>query len=374
LAHAEPIYRFRQELIVSATGDSYVIKDPERGTYTKLGAAELLVAQYFDGASSLEQIKEKLERERQVIAPLDKLERFRERLHGMQVILAPGEEVAPMDRGLGMAQGPLESLFVIRIPIELNPDAMLTRLYWATRFLFTRGFVAFTVLLLAAAVWIWISEWETLWAQMRTLGSLSGVALLFLAYTVSVSIHELAHGLTTKAFGGQVPRMGAFLYYFLPACYTDVSDAWLFPEKRHRALVVLAGAYATYVLCFLATLVWRILPPGTLASQVACAFMVLNLFGATRTLIPFFKGDGYLLLSDALDLPNLRQKSFGYAGAWLKRAARLSREPLPEATPREHRIYLAYAAGTTVFSTALLLSVAYFLGRWLLGWVSGLVS
>lgn len=374
MAHAEPLYHFRQELLVSSTGDSYVIKDPVRGTYAKLGAAEMLVAQYFDGASSLEQIKEKLERERQVIAPLEKLERFRERLHGMQVILAPGEEVAPIRRDLGMAQGPLESLFVIRLPIELDPDAMLTRLYWATRFLFTRGFVVFTALLLVAAALVWITEGHEIWAQVRTLASLSGAALLFLAYLVSVSIHELAHGLTTKAFGGHVPRMGAFLYYFLPACYTDVSDAWLFPEKRQRVLVVLAGAWATYVLCFASTLVWRVLPAGSLASQVACAFMVLNLFGATRTLIPFFKGDGYLLLSDALDLPNLREKSFGYAGAWLKRALRVSRDSLPEATPRERRIYLAYAAGATVFSTGLVLLVVYFPGRWLLGWVSTLLA
>ncbi|HWN67602.1 MAG TPA: hypothetical protein VNM90_08175, partial [Haliangium sp.] len=201
-----------------------------------------------------------------------------------------------------------------------------------------------------------------------------GAALLLGTFVVSLSIHELAHGLTTKAFGGQVPRMGAFLYYFLPAFYTDVSDAWTFPEKRHRALVILAGAYVTFVLCFVATISWRFIPPGTFASQVASAFMVMNLFGATRTLIPFFKGDGYHLLSEALELPNLRPKSFGYAAAWLKRALRLSREPLPDATPREARVYLAYAVSTTVFSTALLLFMAYFVGRWALSGLSSLLS
>lgn len=369
---AEPLYRFRQELIVSALGESYAVKDPVRGKFVKLGPAELLVARYFDGASNLEQIKEKLEREREVIVPLENLERFRERLHGMQVILAPGETVEPPD--VGMAQGGLDSLFVIRLPIELNPDAMLSRLYWRTRFLFTRSFVALTALLFAAAALVWITEWDVLWGQIRTLASLPGVALLILAFVVSIAIHELAHGLTTKAFGGQVPRMGAFLYYFLPACYTDVSDAWLFPEKRKRALVVLAGPYATYILCAVMTLLWRVLPEGTLVSQVACAFMVLNLVGATRTLIPFFKGDGYLLLSDALDFPNLREKSFQHTTAWLKRAARLSREPVPAATPREQRIYLAYTVGAVLFSTALLLLVTYFAGRWILGWVSGFMS
>jgi putative peptide zinc metalloprotease protein len=374
LAHAEPLYRFRQELLVSAIGDSYVVKDPVKGSFVKLGPAELLVAQYFDGLSSLEQIRVKLESERQVIAPLEKLERFRERLHGMQVILAPGEEVELPENDLGVAQGRLEKLFFIRLPLEFNPDGMLTRLYHATRFLFTRGFVAFTALLLVAAGLIWFSEWDLIWGQIRTLGSLSGIALLLGTFVVSLSIHELAHGLTTKAFGGHVPRMGAFLYYFLPAFYTDVSDAWMFPEKRHRTLVIAAGAYVTFVLCFVATILWWFIPQGTVASQVACAFMVLNLFGATRTLIPFFKGDGYHLLSEALDLPNLRPKAFGYAGARLKRALRLSHDPVPDATPREARIYLAYAASTTAFSTALLATMAFFVGRWSLSWLSSLVS
>jgi putative peptide zinc metalloprotease protein len=374
LAPAETLYRFRQELLVSATGESYVVKDPVRGIFVKLGPAELLVAQYFDGLSSLEQIKEKLEREREVIAPLEKLERFRERLHGMQVILAPGEEVEVPENDLGIAQGRLEKLFFIRLPFEFNPDLMLTRLHHATRFLFTRGFVAFTALLLAGAALVWISEWDAIWRQVWTLASLPGAALLLGTFVVSVSVHELAHGLTTKALGGHVPRMGAFLYYFLPAFYTDVSDAWMFPAKRHRALVILAGAYVTFVLCFVATILWRFIPQGTFASQVACAFMALNLFGATRTLIPFFKGDGYHLLSEALDLPNLRQKSFGYAAARMKRAVGLSREPLPDATPREARIYLGYASSTTAFSTALLLFMAYFVGRWALSGLSKLVS
>jgi putative peptide zinc metalloprotease protein len=374
LAHAEPLYRFRQDLLVSSTGDSYVVKDPVRGKFVKLGPAELLVAQYFDGASNLEQIREKLEREREVIAPLEKLERFREKLHDMQVILAPGEEVKAAPRDLGVAQGRLEKLFFIRLPFEIDPDAMLTRLFRVTRFLYTRGFVAFTALLLAAAAAIWIREWDVIWPQIRTLGSVSGIALLLVGFMVSLTVHELAHGLTTKAFGGQVPRMGAFLYYFLPAFYTDVSDAWMFPEKRHRTLVIAAGAYATFVLCFLATIAWWLLPRDTLASQAACAFMVLNLFGATRTLIPFFKGDGYHLLSEALDLPNLREKSFEYTAARLKRAARLSREPAPEATPREARIYLAYATSTTTFSATLVLVAVYFVGRWSLPWLTSLVS
>jgi putative peptide zinc metalloprotease protein len=368
--YAEPLYRFRPELQVSSVDGSYVVKDPVKGTFLKLGAAELLVAQYFDGSSSIEQIKDRLAREREVIAPLEKLARFRERLHGMQVILAPGEEVEAPENDLGVAQGRLEKLFFIRLPLELDPDRMLTRLHRSTRFLFSRGFVAFTALLLAAAALVWIGEWDAIWRQVLTLASPSGAALLLGTFVVSLSIHELAHGLTTKAFGGRVPRMGAFLYYFLPAFYTDVSDAWTFPEKRHRVLVIASGAYATFVLCFVATILWRFLPQGTFASQVACAFMALNLFGATRTLIPFFKGDGYHLLSEGLELPNLRQRAFGYTAARLARVVRRSHEPLPEATPRQARIYLAYATSTTAFSAALLMVMVYAVGSWSLSWLA----
>ncbi|ACY16836.1 site-2 protease family protein [Haliangium ochraceum] len=367
MADEEILYRFRQELIVSSQDGAFVIKDPVSRSFVKLGAAEMVVAQYFDGASTLEQIQTRLEREREVIAPFDTLVKFRERLHKMQIILAPGEEVKPPDNDLGMTRGPLGKLFLIQLPLEFNPDLLLTKLFRSLRFVFTRGFVALTALLFVAALIIWVREWDALWQQIRGLASPLGVVFLLVGFVISVAVHEMAHGLATKAFGGEVPRMGVVLYYFIPAFYTDISDAWLFPRKSERALVVLAGPYSTLILCCLATLIWPLVPSGTTASMAVCAFIVLNLVGATRTMMPFFKGDGYLLLSNALDLPNLRDKSFDYLSARFKRTVGLSYDLPPETTPREARIYIAYGISTTLFLGGLLVLAVYLAMRWILG-------
>ena len=104
--------------------------------------------------------------------------------------------------------------------------------------------------------------------------------------------HELAHGLTCKRFGGSVHEIGMLLIYLQPAMYCNVSDAWLFPEKRKRLLVTLAGAWFEVLCWAFATLFWRLTEPGTipnfLALVVATTLGIKSLFN----LNPLIKLDG----------------------------------------------------------------------------------
>ncbi len=364
------LLRLRPDLVIVPQESHFVVKDPVRNTFVRLGAAEMLVARHFDGASTLEEIRGRLETEHGVVAPIENLERFRDRLHGLQLIVAPGEEVAGPEEDLGISGGPLRKLFYVRLPFEVDPDRFLTGLLRGTRFLFSRAFVLAAAVPILVAAGVWVLELGEVLDGIETLASPAGVGLLVPALVVSVSIHELMHGLAVKAHGGSVRRMGAILHYLLPRFYTDVSDAWLFPDRRSRAGVIIAGPFATIVLWALATLAWWGSPPGGLAARGAVAFMVVNLIGAVRTLIPFLSGDGYLLLSNAVDTPNLRRRSIDHVTGWVKRALGRSTEPAPVVPARLRRLYVTYAIGAAVSSVLLAAGGVLVLG-WLLGTLTG---
>ncbi|MBI4610349.1 MAG: biotin/lipoyl-binding protein [Candidatus Rokubacteria bacterium] len=208
----------------------------------------------------------------------------------------------------------------------------------------------------------------------RDLVRLFGVEALVLAWVTILAvtvIHEFAHCLTCKRFGGHVHEMGFLLIYFQPAFYSNVSDAWLFPEKSRRLWVTFAGPYFELLLWALATLTWRVTEPGSWLSSVALVVMATSGIKLFFNLNPLIKLDGYYLLSDFLGIPNLRARAFGYLRALTGRLWGSARQDAQDATPRERRIYLAYGLLAGTYSVWLLGYVAFAFGSFLLNRYQG---
>jgi hypothetical protein len=122
-------------------------------------------------------------------------------------------------------------------------------------------------------------------------------------------LHEFAHGLTCKHHGGEVREIGVLLLFFMPCLYCNVSDAWLFKEKSKRLAVALAGGYFELFLWSLAAFVWRLALPGTLPHQLAFVVVTVCGVGTLLSFNPLLKLDGYYLLSDGLEVPNLQRRA-----------------------------------------------------------------
>jgi multidrug resistance efflux pump len=181
---------------------------------------------------------------------------------------------------------------------------------------------------------------------------------------VVTTAHEFAHGLTCKHFGGEVHEIGFLLLYFQPAFYCNVSDAWLFPEKSKRLWVMFAGAYSEIFIWSLATLTWRLTEPDTWVSFLAMIVMATSGIKSIFNMNPLIKLDGYYLLSDYLEIPNLRQRSIGYVKAAIKRVWG-STGDAANVAQRERRIYLTYGVLATIYSSWLLSIVAMRFGSFL---------
>jgi putative peptide zinc metalloprotease protein len=178
--------------------------------------------------------------------------------------------------------------------------------------------------------------------------------------------HEFAHGLTCKHFGGEVHEIGAMLLYFEPAFYCNVNDSWTFPELKARLWVTAAGSWIQFVVAGLAAVVWWAATPHSLASHIALCAM---LFGGVTTILmnanPLIPLDGYFALSDYVEVPNLRQRAFGYLG-WVVKARVLGLDvPAPPADEREQRIFLIYGLLAVAYISFMLLTLAGIVYGWL---------
>src|SRR5262245_43958713 len=363
----------RPDLVLRPLDDEgqWVVKDPAAGDYYQLGAAEHFLLGQLDGRQDAAAARAAFATRFAHPLSEDELHEFVATAEAQGFLqTGPGATPAgwPTDAGTGPAARERQSLLHWRKSL-FDPDRLCTRLEPRLWFFWTGAFLAFSAacILLAAAL---------LWANRQALaGSFSHAlrwetaALVWLTLMLVTTLHEFAHGLTCKHHGGEVHEIGFLLIFLMPAFYCNVSDAWLFREKSRRLWVTFAGGYFELVLWALAVFAWRVTLPGTLANHLA--FVVLSVCGVQVlfNLNPLLKLDGYYLLSDALGIPNLRQRALDCFKAW---ARRLLWGPAPPEPEPRGRVLLAFGLASWLYSLvflALVLAGLFrFLGpRW--GWV-----
>ena len=344
---------------VSAQGKVLVIKDPANGEFFRLQEAEQFIAQQLDGATPLETVRSRVEEKFGAPLALETLTGFIRTLDRNGLLEA--EDGAPKRRSKRRLNG---SLLYLRFRLY-NPERLLDRLIHRVGFCFTPWFVLLAAGLIVTAAAVTTFNWGTVVSEVTQLYSLSAVPLLLATVFTLITAHEFAHGLTCRHFGGVVRDMGFMLIYFQPALYCNVSDAWLFSKKSQRLWVGLAGPFFELFLWALATMAWRVTETGTWINEISLVVMAVSGIKTLFNFNPLIKLDGYYLLSDWLDIPNLRKKSFRYLGDFFRSLGGLA-HPLPEVSPRERRIFLSYGLIAWGFSLSLLMYVGLTVGQFLL--------
>lgn len=342
-AAAIPLPVRRKDLRIEPFGPDgdHVVKDPRSGNFFLLGAREHFLLLRLDGGADAEGVRREYER------------RFREPLdgEGLEAFVATAREqgmlvsetVPPPPRMRQSVLAWRKSLF--------DPDRLLAALAPRLRFVFTRGFLLLSgAWVLFAAFVLWANREEAA-ASARDAMRWESVALGWIVLAAVGILHELAHGLACKRHGGEVREVGVLFLFFMPCFYCNVSDAWLFREKSKRLWVMLAGGYCDLLVWAFAVLLWRVAEPGTLVHRVS--FLVLGLSGVDSlfNFNPLLKLDGYYLLSDWQEVPNLRQRSIERAGAHVRRM--LWGAPPPEPEPRG-RFLTAFGLLSWAFSAGIL--------------------
>ncbi len=284
-----------------------------------------------------------------------------------------GGDVAPDAGGVMKAQGKRNAQ---RRRAALNPlafklplwdpdrflDAQVHRLAWCFG---TAGRWFFFALLLLGALLLASNVGELSRATATQLSHGRMLILLWIAYPLVKAVHELAHAFAVKAFGGEVHEMGVTLLMLTPVPYVDASASIAFEDKRKRAVVAAAGIVVELLLASAALALWLLLEPGLLRDAALAVVVVGGLSTVLVNGNPLLRFDGYHVLCDLLELPNLAQRSQRVLQAAAKRAFLGRASDAAESLRGSERAWLvAYAPASWLYRGLLTFALALAVADW----------
>ena len=234
----------------------------------------------------------------------------------------------------------LFGIFFLRIPI-FDPDAFLSRTIPYIRPLLSVFGALLWLTLVGSAIGVAVSNWEALFERGQGALEPGNLPLLLLAFVIAKLIHEFGHGYAVKRFDGEVHVMGITFLVFTPIPYVDATAAWAFRERWKRIWVGASGMLVELVLAAVATFVWAATGPGLLNSWCFNLMLVASVSTILFNINPLLKFDGYYILSDLTDTPNLQPRGMKQLGHWVERYAFGGQHSQSPATGRADAVWLA---------------------------------
>lgn len=364
------VMKLRDDIVISMQESSgsvvYVVKYPITGRFFRFHEHEAFILQQFDGNTSLQTIRERTEQKFNASLPEETLEQFAASVKRLCLCEEERTELKNNTKDKRLHG----NLFFLRFRI-FDPDILLEKLVKHVQFFFTKSFLVFSATAILFSLWITATSWSEIEQNINGLFQFFSLLFAWLILLTIVMLHEFAHGVTCKKFGGHVHEIGFLLIYFMPAFYCNVSDAWLFPEKLKRLLVTFAGGYFEIFLWSISTIIWKVTEPYTYFSNVALVVMATSGIKTLFNFNPLIKLDGYYLLSDYLEIPNLRQRAFNYLKNQIKSLFK-SVKNFQGITNRERNIYLVYGVLTAVYTSWLISTFVFHFGNYLLDQYHGI--
>jgi putative peptide zinc metalloprotease protein len=241
----------------------------------------------------------------------------------------------------------------------VRPERFLTTTYEYIQFVYRRAFALTIITLGLVGIYIAARQWDKFFATFVDLLSIQGAIYFGITLSCLKVIHELGHAYTAKRYGCRVPNMGFALLVLVPVLYTDVNDAWKLTSRKQRLAIGLAGVSAELCCAAVALFLWGFLPDGPTRSA---AFLVATSTWLTTVLLnlsPFMRYDGYYVLSDWLEMPNLHSRAFAMGRWWLReKLLDLGDEPPEYVSESRQRFMVAFAFLTWAYRLSLFLAIA----------------
>jgi len=266
--------------------------------------------------------------------------------------------------------GYLMNLLFIRIPL-FDPEPILEKWVGVVGWIFSKvGFVLWAILLGVGFSHL-SGSWEELLkaADPQLMLQTENIALLYLCFAGIKAIHEFGHGFACKTFGkrtgtgGEVHTMGIMFLVLMPVPYVDASSAWAFRNKWHRIIVGAAGMYVELAVAAVAAIVWSQTQSGTLLNDIC--YNLIFVAGVSTILFnanPLLRYDGYYMLSDALEMPNLAQRGKEYIYYLVKKYVYRVRRPRNPAHTKGERFWLfVYAIASGIYRVFVTVAIMLYL-------------
>ena len=314
----------RFTLLTAGPKPLFVIEDPIRQKFFRVGRPEYLFFTHLDGRFSVAEAVARTNSQLQEgFFTNDNLPAVISWLYGNQLLSTSNEdqiktlqdkyERARRHKGFSRL-----NLISIKIPL-FNPDSLLRRIFpllkWLTGPFF---FLAWMTILLAAVLSL-VPNWSQFLGQATSALSPGNLIFLWLAWLLLKIWHELFHALVCYRYGGKVNEAGVLFILFIPLTYVNATSSWGFVSRWQRIYAAAAGIYAEVFIAATATLVWA----GDMHSiSGAIAHNIILVAGFSSLVFnanPLMRFDGYFILSDLIDIPNLYERGRQFVSSLFSR-------------------------------------------------------
>lgn len=348
-----------------------VIKDPVALKYHRLQVEQYRILELLDGKRSLEKVRDDLKLEFPTLqVTLSDIQQLITDLHrkGLVISNRAGQGAAVVRERSKTRREKIKqtlmSLMYLRLP-GWDPERTLRLLLPFVRWMFHPvaamfcfAFVCSAWLLLGAN----LDQFRGRLPEFQSFFGWPNLIYLWITMALAKVIHEFGHGLSCVYYRSECHEMGVMLLVFSPCLYCDVSDSWMLKNKWHRIIIGAAGMYIEVILSAIAIYVWWFSKPGLVHHLALNTFFVTTITTVIFNANPLMRFDGYYMMSDFLEIPNLRQKSdklLREAFSWYCLGIESKPDPFMPETGKAW--FVTYAIAAWLYRWVILVSISMFL-------------
>ena len=300
----------------------YVVKDPISLQYFRMTDEDYFLATLFDGRRTFGHVRQAY----QQCFPHVRLEytpeevnervlRFANDLAMLQFLSVQGvrlkaryDAVKKQKKKKGGLYALANKVFFFRFSLY-DPDRVFGKMARPFWWIWTKPAMWISIGIIALAVVVFLQHAEGLDQALANIFHWENLALMWVTTILIKSVHELGHGLTCKHFGGEVHEVGFMSLVFTPYFFVNVTDSWVMPNRKHRMLVSAAGIYVELIFAAFAVFLWAIVQPGWFKDFLFNIILIASVSTILFNANPLMRFDGYYILTDLIEVPNLQGKS-----------------------------------------------------------------
>lgn len=351
----------------------WVVKDPMSMKYFRLRKPEHIVLEQLRSTTSYQSIKSELIRAfPEYTVRLESVQQVVVSLHknGLLVSSESGQS-APLikRRNKELQQKALQlvsSLVSLKFP-GWDPERFLSWLYPKCRWMFSYWFTGIAVAICLSALLLVGANYELFYSKLPDFQSFFAFDnLLFMGAILIATkcLHEMGHGLMCKHFGGECHEIGFMLLVLMPAMYCNTSDSWIMPNRWHRIAIGAAGIYVELFMAAICTFIWWFTHPGWIHYTALNIMFLSSVSTIVFNANPLLRYDGYYMLSDFLEIPNMAQKAkqslISKLRVWCLGMKPVNPRMLPE---RNQLAFAIYSVSSFVYRWVVMILIFWFISE-----------
>ncbi|MEM7047312.1 MAG: site-2 protease family protein [Pseudomonadota bacterium] len=364
-----PLPPLREDLVLlkgapSSTGEpTWTIHDPLANRYYRIGATGFEMLAYWSCGNSRNLIAT-LKDKRGLSISKEQFSQFLGFLQKSSLIIEnPEQEQERLLKTYNLLNKSwyktiLHTYLFFKIPV-FHPDNFLKTVQPYVAFFYRTAFWWWVAFFGGAGIILTARQFDTFISYIPDQITPTGIALFTGALALAKILHEFGHACTARHYRCRVPVMGVAFLLLWPILYTDTTNAWRLTSSRQRLLIGAAGIIVELTLALLATFAWAVTPDGGLRSAFFALASITWISSLMINLNPFMRFDGYYLLADSLDEPNLQDRSFLLAKWHLREFLFGYGDPKPGNFPyHKQKALIVYAYGVWIYRFFLFLGIA----------------